>query len=83
VLEEHFACIGLEHIHCEASFFLCIVFSTLQKLVNFFFAYIRPMESRSISYNSMYLILSCIENFAATVTLKLKHQLVVINFILD
>ena len=26
------------------------------------------MESRSISYNSMYLILSCIENFAATVT---------------
>ena len=32
--------------------------------------YIRPVESRSISYNSMYLILARVENFAATVTLN-------------
>jgi len=31
---------------------------------------IRPKESKSIRYNSVYLILACVENFAATVTLK-------------
>ena len=35
-----------------------------------FFTYIRPKESRSMSYNSVDLILACVENFAATVTLK-------------
>jgi len=45
-----------------------IIFSTWRKLANFF-TYIRPKESRSISYNSVYLILACAENFTATVTL--------------
>jgi len=31
---------------------------------------IRPKENRSISYNSVYLILACVKNFAATVTLN-------------
>ena len=34
------------------------------------FTYIRPKENRSINYNSVYLILACVKNFAATVTLK-------------
>jgi len=38
-----------------------------------FFAYIRPKESRSVSYNSVYLILACVENFAATVTLNVLY----------
>jgi len=38
---------------------LGIFFNTLQKLVNFF-TYIKE----SISYNSVYLILACIKNFA-------------------
>jgi len=33
-----------------------------------FFAYIGPKESRSISYNSVYLTLACVGNFAATMT---------------
>jgi len=32
-----------------------------------FFTYIRRVESRSISYNSVFLILACVENFAPTV----------------
>ena len=48
--------------------FAAIIFSTWQKLANFF-TYIRPKESRSIIYNSVYLILACAENFTATVTL--------------
>ena len=48
--------------------FAAIFFSTWQKLANFF-TYIRPKESRSIIYNSVYLILACVENFTATVTL--------------
>jgi len=39
-------------------------------MMEFFFTYIRLKESRSISYNSVYLILACIKNFAATVTFK-------------
>ena len=35
-----------------------------------FFTYVRPKESRSISYNYVYLILACVKNFAATVTLN-------------
>jgi len=38
--------------------FVCIFFSTWQKLMNFF-TYIRPKEIRSVSYNSVYLILAC------------------------
>jgi len=35
------------------------------------------MESRSIRYNSVYLILACVENFASTVTLTFYvYQLV-------
>jgi len=30
-----------------------------------------PKESSPISYNSVYLILACVENFAATVTLNI------------
>jgi len=36
-----------------------------------FFAYIRPKESGSISYNSVCLILACVEKFAATVSLHI------------
>ena len=36
-----------------------------------FFEYIRPKESGSISYNSVYLILACVEKFAATVSLHI------------
>ena len=52
--------------------FFCVHFSTgtSQKLL-IFFTYIRPKESRSIRYNSMYFILACIDNFAATVTLNI------------
>ena len=50
--------------------FVCIFFSTWQKLVNFFTS-IKPEESRSVNYNSMYLILACVESFAATVTLNI------------
>jgi len=39
-----------------------------------FFTYIRPKESRSISYNSVYLILACVDNSAATVTLNLSSN---------
>jgi len=49
--------------------FACIFFNTGQKLANFF-TYIRLKESRSISYNSVYLILARVENFAATMTLN-------------
>jgi len=34
-----------------------------------FLTYIKPKESRSISYNPAYLFLACVENFAVTVTL--------------
>jgi len=34
----------------------------------YFSTYIRSKESRSISYNSVYFISACVENFAATVT---------------
>ena len=50
--------------------FVCSIFNTWQKLV-IFFTYIRPKESRSISYNSVYLILACVKNFAATVTVNI------------
>ena len=36
-----------------------------------FFTYIRPKQSRSISYNSASLILDFAKNFAATVTLNI------------
>jgi len=48
----------------------CVCFHTRQKLVNFF-TYIRPQKSRSISYNSVYLILARVKNFAATVALNI------------
>ena len=35
-----------------------------------FFTYIMPKESRSISYNSVYFILTCTKNFAAIVKLN-------------
>jgi len=35
--------------------------------------YIRPKESRSISYNYVLLILACVEDFAATVTLNIFY----------
>jgi len=53
----------------EQIFFCVHLFSTGQKLVDFF-TYIRPKESRSMSYNSVDLILACVENFAVIVTLK-------------
>ena len=54
-------------IHREAEkkkpIFFCVhLFSTWQKLLNFF-TYIRPTESRSISYNSVYLILAYVDDF--------------------
>jgi len=52
--------------------FVCICFTALQTLVNFF-TQIRPKQSRSISYNSVYLIFACVENFAATVTLNILY----------
>jgi len=53
--------------------FVCI-FLVLDRKLWIFFTYIRRKESRSISYNSVYLILACIENFVATVTLNiLRH----------
>jgi len=52
------------------------LFSTSTKTGEFF-RHIKPMESRSIRYNSVYLILACVENFASTVTLKFYvYQLV-------
>jgi len=48
--------------------FACI-FLILDRNWWFFSTYIRPKESRSISYNSVYLISACVKNFAATVTL--------------
>jgi len=43
--------------------FFCVhLFSTWQKLLNFF-TYIRPTESTSISYNSVYLILAYVDDF--------------------
>jgi len=50
----------------EPVLFCLHLFSPWQKLVNFFCTYIRPKESRSISYNSVYLIMARVENFAAT-----------------
>jgi len=51
----------------EPIFFRVHLFSTWQKPVNFFtYTY-----SRSISYNSVYLISACVENSAATVTLNI------------
>ena len=55
----------------ESIFLYVHLFSVCQKLLNFLFTYIRPKESRSISYNSVYLILACAENFAVTVTLDI------------
>jgi len=52
--------------------FLCIFFGTWRKLANFF-TYIRPRESRSISYNSVHFISAWAENFAATVTLNILY----------
>jgi len=52
------------------SFLLCASFLIFDRNWWIFFTYIRPKESRSISYNSVYLILACVENFAATVTLN-------------
>ena len=52
----------------EPIFFCVHLFSIWRKLVNVF-TYVRPKESRSIIYNSVYLILACAENFTATVTL--------------
>ena len=49
--------------------FVCILISYLRKLV-IFFTHIRPKETRSIRYDSVYLILARVENFAATVTLN-------------
>jgi len=43
--------------------------SLYRKLV-IFFTHIRPKESRSISYNSVHLILASDKNFASTVTLN-------------
>ena len=45
--------------------FACI-FLVLDRNRLIFFTYIRPKESRPISYNSVYLILARVENFAAT-----------------
>jgi len=62
------------YIHREAGkkepiVFCIYLFCTWQKLVNSF-TYTRLKEIRSISYNCVYLILVCVENFAATVTLN-------------
>ena len=52
---------------------MCILFSTRKKLVNVF-TYIRPRESGSISYNSVYLILAYADNFAVTETLNIFYR---------
>ena len=44
----------------EPFYFCACLFNTGQKLV-IFFTYISPKESRSISYNSMYLVLACVK----------------------
>jgi len=49
--------------------FVCIFYYLTES--DEFFEYIRPKESRSISYNSVYLILECVDNFAVTVTLNI------------
>ena len=51
-------------------FFFCMHLSEYLTETDEFFTYIRPMERRSIGYNSVYLILACVKNFAATVTLN-------------
>jgi len=63
------------HVHGETEkrnqfSFACIFFNTWQKLVNFSYT-MTPKESRCISYNSVNLILACIENVAVTVTLNI------------
>jgi len=50
------------------NFFLCASFLVLDRNWSFF-TYIRPKESRSISYNFV-LILVLVENFAATLTVN-------------
>ena len=55
----------------EPIFFCVHLVSYLTETGEFFSTYIRPKESRSISYNSVYLILICVENFAATVKLNI------------
>ena len=49
------------------------LFCTWQKLENFF-TYIRPKGSRSIRYNSMYLILACVESFCSYSDIKHFYQ---------
>ena len=61
---------GYVLVHCGAEKrnqfpFVRMFFNNWQKLANFSHTvYIRPNESRSISYNYVYLILACVENFA-------------------
>jgi len=61
-------------LHREAEkgtiFLLCASFWYLTETGEVF-TYTRPKESRSVSYNSVYLFLACVENFAATVTLNI------------
>jgi len=67
-------------LHCEAEkrnqFSLACIFLVLDRNWWFFSHKIRPKKSRSISYNSVYLILACVENFATTVTLNILCLLV-------
>ena len=55
------------------NFVLCASFYLVGYLTETgeFFTYIRPKQSRSISYNSVSLILDFAKNFAATVTLNI------------
>ena len=62
-------------VHCEAEkrnqlSFICVFFSACDRNLWIFFTYIRPKESRSVSYYFVYLILAYVENFAASVTFK-------------
>ena len=50
--------------------FFCMHFNFVLEKTGDFFTHIRPKETRSIRYDSVYLILARVENFAATVTLN-------------
>ena len=52
------------------NFLLSVPFLVLDRNCRIFFTYIRPKESRSISYSSVYLISACVENSTGTATLN-------------
>jgi len=64
---------GGEHREAEKrnQFSLACIFLVPDRNCRILFTFTGPKESRSISYNSVYLTLARVENFAATVTLNI------------